>query len=66
MYLPKLNKVVLDKIDSFRLNLPEDYFFLHIRTSDIIDGNTERYDKIINNVKTLHRRNKLYFSFRDK
>lgn len=50
--LPKLNKVVLDKIDSFRLNLPEDYFFLHIRTSDIIDGNTERYDKIINNVKT--------------
>jgi len=49
--LPKLNKKVLDKIESFREKLPEDYYFLHIRTSDIIDSNTERYDRIINNIK---------------
>jgi hypothetical protein len=49
--LPKLNKIVLDKIDSFSAKLPEDYSFLHIRTSDIIDSGTERYDRIINNVK---------------
>ena len=49
--LPKFNKNVLDKVEEFHKKIPENYFFLHIRTSDIIDSDTERYDKIINNVK---------------
>jgi len=49
--LPKLNKKVLDRIQLFNEKLPENYYFLHVRTSDIIDNNTERYDRIINNIK---------------
>ena len=49
--LPKLSKNVENKINSFWSSLPEDYNFLHIRTSDIIDSDKLRYDRIIDNVK---------------
>jgi len=49
--LPLFHKDVIDKVESFWKKLPENYYFLHIRTSDIIDGDTSRYDRIIDNVK---------------
>ena len=49
--LVKFSDNVLSRVESFWKQLPEDYYFLHIRTSDIIDGDTSRYDRIINNIK---------------
>jgi hypothetical protein len=48
--IPSLGFRVMNKVNIFWEKLPETYSFLHIRTSDIIDSNNERYDRIISKV----------------
>lgn len=49
--LPSLNKSILSEVELFNTSIPSDYSFLHIRTSDIIDNDKTRYERIIKNVK---------------
>lgn len=49
--LPKFHKNIFDNVNYFYKKLPKYYYFLHIRTSDIIDIDNNRYNIIINNVK---------------
>jgi hypothetical protein len=49
--LPKIHKNIINLANYFSKKLPKDYYFLHIRTSDVIDNNNDRYNRIIKNVK---------------
>jgi len=50
---PKPNILINNLVENFHRKLPNEYNFLHIRTSDIIDSNNERYDRIISNVRNF-------------
>jgi hypothetical protein len=49
--IPVFSDEVMDRVKFFWNKLPEEYDFLHIRTSDIIDRDTERYQSIVNKVE---------------
>lgn len=59
--IPKPNETILEKVNLFWDKNPEDYNFLHIRTSDIIDGNNDRYDRIINNIRNYIKETNEYY-----
>ena len=48
--IPKFNKTILDLVDTFSQKLPNDYYYFHVRTSDIIDSDNTRYDLIIDRI----------------
>jgi hypothetical protein len=48
--IPKFNKTILDLSDKFNQKIPDDYYFFHVRTSDIHDENNSRYDSIIDRI----------------
>lgn len=50
--IPQPSDEIIEKVNIFWNEIPnQDYCFLHIRTSDIIDHDTIRYDNIINRVE---------------
>lgn len=59
--LPKFSNLVMNRVESFWKTLPKEYSFLHIRTSDQIDKNNNRYNKIIENIKIYLKQNDIKF-----
>lgn len=59
--MPKMSNIINERVEKFWGKLPENYFFLHIRTSDILDENKTRYDRIITRVLDYVEKENCYF-----
>lgn len=58
---PSPNSEIMKMVESFWKKLPDQYSFLHIRTSDIIDSDTIRYDRIIQRVESYISGTNIFF-----
>lgn len=59
--IPKPRTKILEKVESFWNQLPDEYSFLHIRTSDIIDSDKTRYNRIISKVEDYIKETNIFF-----
>jgi len=59
--IPGVSNEILNNVKCFWEKIPKNYSFLHIRTSDIIDQNNIRYDRIINNVERFIKETNINF-----